>query len=127
MENESDTINNYLEYKYGNKVSTVVKMTDDVRNLFPKIKLKDIRVYVKKFINSEIDSKLLSTPNKKQPNNFTISPYNYRWYIDLIDMKNYPEENNGYNWILTCIDSFSRFAYAAPLKKKEGKQVNKEL
>ena len=59
----------------------------DIRKTFPKIKLKDIKIYVKTFINSQVDSKLLSTPNKKQPNNFTISPYNYRWHIDLIDMK----------------------------------------
>ena len=114
-------VNNYLESKYGNTVSTAVKMSDDVRKTFPNLKLKDIKEFVKIFIDSQVESKLLSIPIKKQPNNFTIVPYNYRWHIDLIDMKNYPEENDGYNWILTCIDSFSRFAYAVALKSKEGK------
>lgn len=41
--------------------------------------------------------------------------------IDLIDMQNL--EHKTHKYILTCIDLFSKKAYAVPLKNKEGKTV----
>lgn len=41
--------------------------------------------------------------------------------IDLIDFQNH--EYNGYRYILTCIDLFSKKAYAQPLKTKTDKEV----
>jgi hypothetical protein len=44
---------------------------------------------------------------------------------DLIDMKKYLEENEGYFYLLNVIDTFSKFAWALPLKKKDGMTVSK--
>jgi hypothetical protein len=41
------------------------------------------------------------------------------WQIDLIDMLKYKNVNNGYAYILTCIDVFSKYAWAIPIKSKE--------
>lgn len=41
--------------------------------------------------------------------------------IDLIDMQNL--EHKTHKYVLTCIDLFSKKAYAVPLKNKEGKTV----
>src|SRR5665647_1376102 len=41
--------------------------------------------------------------------------------IDLIDMSRYA--SNGYSWILTAIDLFSKKAWAVALKNKTGKSV----
>jgi transposase InsO family protein len=43
--------------------------------------------------------------------------------IDLVDMQKYSGLNNGYNWILTYVDLFSKFAQARPLKSKHVKNV----
>jgi len=40
--------------------------------------------------------------------------------IDLVDMQNY--EYDGYKYILTAIDLFSKKAYAIALRDKEAKQ-----
>lgn len=40
-------------------------------------------------------------------------------------MKNYEKENDGYGYMLNVIDTFSKFAWALPLKKKDGKNVTK--
>lgn len=40
------------------------------------------------------------------------------WFADLLDMSNYSRQNKGYKWILLCIDTFTRKAYAQPLKRK---------
>jgi transposase InsO family protein len=40
-------------------------------------------------------------------------------------MKKYSEENNGYSYLLNVIDTFSKFAWALPIKKKDGVMVSK--
>ena len=39
---------------------------------------------------------------------------------DIADMQNLSRYNNGYRFILTCIDVFSKYAFAIPLKDKRG-------
>jgi len=53
-------------------------------------------------------------------------PYQY-FQADLIDMSKYVRLNNGYNWILTIIDSFTKKAFTIPLKNKEGITVAKAI
>jgi hypothetical protein len=43
--------------------------------------------------------------------------------MDLIDMQKLKASNRGYAYILTCIDLFSKFAWAAPLKSKTSTAV----
>jgi len=47
------------------------------------------------------------------------------WAADLIILKQYSEENNGYAYLLNVIDTFSKFVWAAPIKKKDGATVSK--
>ena len=47
------------------------------------------------------------------------------WAADLIDMKKYSEENEGNCYLLNVIDTFSKFAWALPIKKKDGVTVSK--
>ncbi|GFT08810.1 uncharacterized protein TNCV_663511 [Trichonephila clavipes] len=44
-----------------------------------------------------------------------------------IDMQSLAEFNKGYKYLLTCIDLFSKFAWAVPLKDKFGKSVKSGL
>ena len=41
--------------------------------------------------------------------------------MDLVDMGSKPD--NGYKWIITAIDLFSKFAYARPMRNKERRTV----
>ena len=36
----------------------------------------------------------------------------YLYQIDLVDMKKFERNNNGYRWIITIIDTFSKKAWA---------------
>jgi hypothetical protein len=45
------------------------------------------------------------------------------WQSDLIDMQKFATKNNGYRYILGCIDVLSRFAFAKPLKTKRPEDV----
>lgn len=42
---------------------------------------------------------------------------------DLIEVRNYAKQNKNFNYILTVINCFSKFAYCEPLKTKTGKEV----
>lgn len=44
-----------------------------------------------------------------------------QWQIDLVDVKALKGSNHGKTFIFTCIDSFSKFAWAIALKDKEAK------
>ena len=46
-----------------------------------------------------------------------------QWQADLMDMTQVSKTNNGYNFILTVIDIFSRKAWFEPVKRKVAKNV----
>lgn len=45
------------------------------------------------------------------------------WQADLIEMIPYSSVNNGYKYILTVINAFSKYVYLEPLRNKTGKDV----
>lgn len=52
-----------------------------------------------------------------------IKGINETWQSDLIQMNQYARQNRGYNYILMIIDTYSKFAWAIPIKNKSGKAV----
>ena len=51
----------------------------------------------------------------------------YQWQGDLVEMIPHAKENDGYKYILTLIDIFSRYAWAQPLKNKTPGEVVRAL
>lgn len=45
------------------------------------------------------------------------------WQADLVDVSNIAKENKNIKFILTCIDIFSKYAWAVPLKDKSAIEV----
>lgn len=45
------------------------------------------------------------------------------WQADLVEMISYAKENVGFKYLLTVIDTFSKFAWVEPLKKKTSHMV----
>ena len=42
------------------------------------------------------------------------------WQVDLVDMQSLALYNDGLKYLLTCIDTFSKYAWVRPLKNKSG-------
>lgn len=58
---------------------------------------------------------------KKFPRRRTIvSGIDDQWQSDLIDLRSLKKYNNGYVYLLTCIDVLSKYAWVVPLKNKTG-------
>lgn len=47
------------------------------------------------------------------------------WQVDLIDMRKFKYQNSHYEYVLTCIDIFSKKAWAIPIKKKTSNDTMK--
>lgn len=50
-----------------------------------------------------------------------------RLVIDLINFSAYEEQNDGYGYLLTVIDAFSKFGWSFPISSKSAKNVANAL
>ena len=67
-----------------------------------------------------------TTPKFLRPSVIVIS-VDETWEIDLADLSQFAKENDGYKYILMCIDVFSRYLWARPLRSKYAEEVVKQL
>ena len=63
--------------------------------------------------------------NKFKRNKFITGGIDEIWQADLVDVSNIQNHNYNNKYILTCIDIFSKFAWAVILKDKSSKEVLK--
>ena len=49
-----------------------------------------------------------------------VGGIDHQWQADLIDLQKLKKDNNGYVYLLTCIDVLSKYAWVVPLKDKTG-------
>ena len=54
---------------------------------------------------------------------YQTSHVDRQWQADLVDMQGLSAHNDGYRYLLTCIDIFSRYAWAVPIKTKLANDV----
>ena len=82
----------------------------------------------KKETQAWLRNQLAYSLNKPMRRRFQTRAYktsgpNDLWQADLMEMIPYASINDGYKYILTCIDVFSRFARAQPIKSKSASDV----
>ena len=73
-------------------------------------------------------SKDTYTLHKPVPYNFLrnrviLTEFDGQWQADLVNISSLARFNNGYKFLLTCIDVFSKLAWVVPLKSKTGESV----
>lgn len=84
--------------------------------------------YVRDWVSKQEVYQLHKIPRNFDPKTRIVAgKANELWFADLIDMQTRTNYNNGYSWILTIIDVFSKFAYAFPLKTKSDVDVLQAL
>jgi len=94
--------------------------------------LKTVYQYYRPFLSisdisnvlSELDSVTLHKEFHRQARNPSYSHFpRYQFQMDLVDVQSLAEHNNGVRYLLTCIDTFTRYAFTRPLITKEGLPV----
>ena len=53
-------------------------------------------------------------------NRVIVGGIDHQWQMDLADMQCMQKFNDGYRYLLVCIDVFSKYAWVVPLKNKTG-------
>ena len=71
-------------------------------------------------LNKEVRRKFVT-------NYMEIGEIDMIWEADLADLTQYSNSNDGYKYLLGCIDTFSRKLWIEPLKSKHGQSIIKAL
>ena len=92
------------------------------KNIIPSLTKKQ----VKDWMQSEL-AYTLHRPSRKTFRRGKIFCYtiDYLWKTDLVDMTKLSRENDGIKYLLTVIDTFSKYAWVQPLKSKSGSEILK--
>jgi hypothetical protein len=119
-------MNKHLEKLYLNEneptfLGGINALYRKAKETYPQIKLKDIKKFVEKH-----EPYNRHKPVKRYKTLRTISAgLDVDHQIDLADMRKIRNHNNGYTYILTCVDVLSKYAWAIPVKDKSAANVAK--
>ena len=86
--------------------------------------LKRTREWLKKQPTYTLHRRARKTyPSRK----YYVNTIDDQWQMDLADMNQLQGKNDRHRYILTCIDILSRYAWARPLRTKQGGEVAKAI
>ena len=79
------------------------------------------RAQLKKWLMKQ-DTYTLHKPARRhyKRNHVIVGGIDELWQMDLADMQTIAAENDGYRYLLVCIDVFSKYVWVIPLKTKTG-------
>lgn len=85
---------------------------------------KPTRKYIKSWLKSIETYALHREVKRKFPRNRVyVSAIDEQWDVDLMDLANISKHNDGFKYVLVCIDIFSRYARIQALKSKKGLDI----
>src|SRR5437867_3593565 len=98
-ENIKNTLSNiYYDPQNSASFSSVKSLYDKVREIIPNVKLTD----VKNWLSEQLTYTLHKQVRKKfKRNPIIVNNINEQWEADLVDMKEFSNKNDRYNYILT--------------------------
>ena len=101
-------IKTYFDPENNTSFFSVNKLYKIAKTKFPKVTLDNIQDWL-----STQDIFTLHKPAKKnfKRNKIVVQGIDHQWQVDLADISTLAKSNNGYHYILTCIDILSRYAY----------------
>jgi len=77
-----------------------------------------------KKILSGVEGYTLHTEFHDKPRNITYKHFKrYQFQMDLVEVGQFADKNDGIRYLLNCVDIFTRFAFVRPLKDKTAKTV----
>ncbi|XP_053391513.1 uncharacterized protein LOC128554280 [Mercenaria mercenaria] len=87
-------------------------------------KYKIGRPRIRKWLQSQQSYSLTRGARRRFPRSRVIvRGIDSQWDMDLMDMVDLAEQNEGYKYVLVSIDIFSRFAFCQPIKSKKGTEI----
>ena len=98
----------------------ILAVLREAKRLDPSVKLQDVKDYLEK----QYVYTMHKPARRRFPRNKIIVPGpNYQHQIDLSDMVSLKYENDSFQYIFTCIDVFSKYAWGIPVKNKSAEEI----
>ena len=111
---------------YGGVTRLLEATQEKFENLPSKKKRVVNRIEVEKWLEAEEAYPLHKPVRRKFPRNRVYVTYKDQHFkADLVDMSHLSKYNDGYRYLLTCIDILSKYVWVVPLKNKSGENVAK--
>ena len=100
---------------------SAAKLYKEAKRVQKRIKLDDVKDWL-----AAQPAYTLHKPYRKRfsRNKTIVHGIDSQWQVDLADLPRQVEHNDGYRYILTCIDVFSRYAWAVPIRTKSAPDVH---
>ena len=108
----------YYNTKRSGGYGGVNRLYDDVKK---EGKFKISRKQIKEWLMKQ-DTYTLHKPVRRnfKRNRVIVGGIDQQWQMDLANMQSMQKFNDGYRYLLVCIDVFSKYAWVVPLKNKTG-------
>lgn len=114
--NHDDIKKNYTTPGHPTAFSGINQVFNYYRGQIPLSQIKQIL--------SGVEGYTLHKEYHEQPRNMTYKHFKrYQFQMDLVEISQFAEENNGIRYLLNCIDIFTRYAFVRPIKNKSAKNV----
>ena len=114
----------YIDPTFPSSFSGKDAFVKDVLARYPSAKQKHVR---KELLKSDAYTLHKPTRKPKVYRRIHTKGIGYLYQIDLVDMSSLVNSNDGYKWIITCIDTFSKEAFVFKTKNKTGQIIKETL
>ena len=104
--------------KFPTSLSSLQQFYREAKKVIKDLTYRDIVAWIKQ---SETYTMHKSARKNFRREQIYTNSIDYLWEIDLVDVSRLKEDNDGYTFLLVCIDTFSKYVWIRPLKKKTGK------
>ena len=110
----------YYNISEGGSLGSAENLFLAAKKKHPKITRRQVQDWL-----SMQDVYTLQKPVRKRfkRNRVIVGGIDQEWQMDLIDTQSIKKYNNNFNYILTCIDILSKFAWATAIKHKTGQSL----
>ena len=118
--NNMDVKKLYLDPKFPASLAGQERFYYAQQRMNPSVSLGTVKKKLR-----AVDSYTLHKPTRKPTlyRRIWTKSINYLYQCDLVDLSSLHRENNGYKWLITIIDTFSKKAWAFKMKNKTGKSI----
>jgi len=90
------------------------------KKIIPNLTIQDVKKWLK---GQDTYTLHKQSYRKFKRNRIYVGGIDHQWELDLVDMQQHSALNDGYRYMLTSIDSFSKMAWIMPLRDKGAKSI----
>ena len=114
----------YYDPRYASAYTSIGNVYRAARKLLPNLKRGEVDRWFQRQLTATLHKPVrLHFPTNK----VIVMSIDDQWQCDLADMSSKAEYNDDYTFILTCIDCFSKYAWAIPIMNKQADSILEAL